>query len=322
MLATIGIDVSKARLDVVVRWDEKRMGHRQFDYTDSGQDQLLRWLKKQNVVGAAVCMEATGRYSVPIATHLHEAGYRVSIENPLRIKHFAKSMMMRAKTDKADAKALAYFAAVMSPEQWFPPTVTFQDVQDLKRLIDDLDQDRTRTLNRLEGMRANSPARRYLERQLKQIEEQLKQAKEELSQRVDQDDEFQSKCRLLVSIKGIGVTSAIQLLAEIPDWSVFSSADELVAYAGLNPAIRQSGKYQGKSRLSKCGNAHIRKILYYPALSAMQSNPQLRVFAQRLKAKGKENMVVVAAVMRKLLVLAYAIVKSGLPYDPNYQIAA
>lgn len=322
MEATIGIDVSKVHLDVTIRWAADRMVHRQFVYTKTGQDQLIRWLMKQEVIGAKVCMEATGRYSVPIATRLHEAGCHVSIENPMRIKHFVKSLMMRVKTDKADATALAYFAAVMSPKQWFPPSLTFQNIQDLKRLIDDLDQDRTRTLNRLEGMRANSPARPYLERQLKHIEKQLERVQQELSQQVDQDDKFRDQCKLLKTIKGIGEISAQQLLAEIPDWTVFGSADALVAYAGLNPAIRQSGKFKGKSRLSKCGNAHIRKSLYFPALTAMQHNPQLRAFAQRLKDSGKEKMVIVAAVMRKLLVLAYAIMKSGQPYDPNYPIAA
>ena len=98
----------------------------------------------------------------------------------------------------------------------------------------------------------------------------------------------------------------------------FHSADELVAYAGLCPHQQQSGSQLRRSWLSKQGNPHLRKALYFPALTAKQHNPHLRRFAQRLTQAGKAKMVVVAAVMRKLLVLIYTLLKSGHPYDPNY----
>lgn len=319
---TIGIDVSKAHLDVAIRGVQSKVLHRQFAYTPRGQQHLLAWLAQHEVSGASVCLEATGRYSLDIAHTLYGAGYPVSIENPARTKHFAQSLLSRQKTDKVDAMLLAHYASVMPCRRWTPPTRLSADLQELKRLADDLQTDHTRVRNRLEGLRDTSPARRYLEAQLRQLEEQLAQVERELKDLLDQDDTLKARSALLTSIKGGGATTARQLLAEIPDWSVFASADELVAYAGLNPSQRQSGSKRGYSKISKQGNAHVRKTLYFPALSAMQHHPQLKVFAERLKAAGKPKMAVVVAVMRKLLVLAYAILKSGQPYDPHYPIRA
>ena len=317
--ASVGIDVSKTHLDVAIRWQDRRWMHQQFAYTTLGQQQILDWLEAQAVMGSWVCLEATGRYSLPIATLLHRAGYRICLEAPYRTKHFAKSLMTRQKTDKVDAQLLAQYVAVMTPREWSPPTLSFQNVQDLKRLLDGLNEDRTRVINRLEGLRLASPARQHLEQQLGQLEQRIQQVKQELAEAMDDDDHFRQSLSLLTSIKGIGKTSAQQLLAEIADWSAFGSADDLVSFAGLSPQHFQSGQNKGYSRLSKRGNANIRKTLYFPALSAMQHNPHLKVFAQRLKTYGKAKMQVVVAVMRKLLVLAYAIIKSGKPYDPHYQ---
>jgi transposase len=319
---TVGIDVSKAHLDVAIQGLCAKSLHRQFPYTSKGQKRLLAWLDEHDLRGKRVCLEATGRYSIEIAETLHRAGYIVSIENPARTKHFARSLMLRQKTDKVDATVLAHYASVMTPRPWSPPTILQSNLQELKRLAEDLQTDRTRILNRLEGLRAASPARPYLEEQLQQIERQITQIEKDLSDYLNQDSTLHAQSQLLMSIKGIGKTTAIELLAEIPDWSLFGSADELVAFAGLCPQHHQSGNKAGYSRLSKQGNAHIRKTLYYPALSALQHNPHLKRFAERLKASGKPKMVVVVAVMRKLLVLAYAILKSGQPYDPSYQVSS
>jgi transposase len=319
---TIGIDVSKAHLDVAIQGLKAKPLHRQFPYTQAGQSLLVQWLNQHRVHGVPVCLEATGRYSISIALTLYEAGYPVSLENPARTKHFARSLMTRQKTDKVDAAMLAHYVSVMPCRVWSPPSVLYSDLKELQRLVEDLQTDRTRVLNRLEGLRPTSPACRYLNEQLHQLEEQLSQVEQELEKLVDKDDTLNTQATLLTSIKGIGKTTAMGLLAEIPDWSLFNSSDELVAYAGLNPSHHQSGNKAGYSAISKYGNPHLRKTLYYPALSAMQHNPHLKLFADRLKGAGKAKMAVVVAVMRKLLVLAYAILKSGQPYDPNYQAVA
>ena len=319
--ATVGIDVSKQHLDVVLLWADGREIYQRMANTPNGQDGLWRWLEQQTSTDAAVCMEATGRYGEGVAHYLYQHGCRVSIVNPTPVKHFAAALMKRHKTDKSDAYVLARYQAQMQPLTWQPPDLTQSHLQDLKRLRDDLQTDRTRVQNRLEGLRAGSPARHYLDDQLQHLQQQLAQVEDELQKLLQDNPPLEAQCQLLMTIKGIGRISALQLLAELPDLSLFDCADQLVAYAGLCPHQHQSGKQKAISWLSKQGNARIRNALYFPALSAKLHNPHLRPFAERLAAAGKAKMTVVAAVMRKLLVLVYAILKSGRPYDPNFGLA-
>jgi transposase len=318
---TIGIDVSKAKLDVCLLGEAGETAYQQVANTLAGHKLLQAWLQQHSTQPLPVCLEATGIYSQPPAQYLHQHHYPVSVVNPAPVKAFASALMKRHKTDKSDALVLARYAAHFNPPLWSPATLSQSHMHDLKRLADDLQSDRTRVKNRLEGTPAGSPARPYLQDQLAYLEKQLTHIQNELQKQLDEDRGLQSQCDLLTSIIGIGVTSALQILAELPDLTRYTSADELVAYAGLCPRQQQSGNQVARSWLSKQGSAALRKALYFPALTAKQHNPHLRRFAQRLSQSGKAKMTVVAAVMRKLLVLIYAILKSGHPYDPNYQLA-
>lgn len=318
----VGIDVSKAKLDVCLLGEGGETAYQQVANTALGHEQLRAWLQQYSPQPIPVCLEATGIYSQPAAQYLHQHHYPVSVVNPAPVKSFASALMKRHKTDKSDALVLARYAAHFNPPLWSPATLSQSHMHDLKRLADDLQGDRTRVKNRLEGTSVGSSARPYLQDQLAYLEKQLAQIQHELQQQLDEDQGLHYQCDLLTSIIGIGVTSAVQILAELPDLTRFGSSDELVAYAGLCPRQQQSGNQIAHSWLSKQGSAALRKALYFPALTAKQHNPHLRRFAQRLSDSGKAKMTVVAAVMRKLLVLIYAILKSGHPYDPNYPFAA
>ena len=126
---------------------------------------------------------------------------------------------------------------------------------------------------------------------------------------------------LLESIPGVGAATAAWLLTLLGEHYGFADAKQAVAQAGLAPVIRQSGKWAGKTRISKTGDPLLRKALYMPMLSAMQHNPAIRAFCQRLRANGKPGMAVVCAAMRKLIHIAFAILKSGKPFDPEYKPA-
>lgn len=320
--ATVGVDVAKHQLDIAAVWDTGQASYHRFANTPDGYQACRQWLQQHQLAHVPVCLEATGRYGDGVAHYLHQHGHPVSVANPATVKAFATALLRRHKTDKSDAYVLALYQARMQPTAWHPPQRVHAYLQDLQRLRDDLHTDRTRVKNRLEGLRLGSPARRYLEQQVEQLDQQLTQVEQEIDTLREQDDTLSAQCQLLTSIVGIGPTSAIQLLAELPDLTQFAAPDQLVAYAGLCPHQHQSGSQPAKTWLSKQGNPRLRKILYFPALSAKQHNPHLRCFAQRLTAAGKAKMVVVAAVMRKLLVLVYAILKSGRPYDPTFGRAA
>jgi transposase len=318
---TIGIDVSKTKLDVCLLGETGETAYQQVANTAVGYELLQTWLQQHSPQPLPVCLEATGIYSQPPAQYLYQHHYPVSVVNPAPVKAFASALMKRHKTDKSDALVLARYATHFTPPLWSPATLSQSRIHDLKRLADDLQTDRTRVKNRLEGTPVGSPARPYLQDQLAYLEKQLAQVQQELQTQLDEDQGMQHQCRLLTSIIGIGLTSALQILAELPDLKRFGSADELVAYAGLCPRQQQSGNQSARSWLSKQGSPALRKALYFPALTAKRHNPHLRRFAQRLTDSGKAKMTVVAAVMRKLLVLIYAILKSGHPYDPHYQFS-
>ena len=318
----IGIDVSKHKLDVcLLNLTSKRQQVLKVSNDTAGYIQLNQQLKAHDIHQAHICIESTGTYSAGVAVHLYEAGYLVSLVNPAETSAFAQFFNPRTKTDKQDAVMLANFVHQCSPRLWQPMNAAKQALRDLQRLLGNLQQDRTRISNRLEGCRSNSAARPHIERQLQHINEQIEQIEQDIDELIDQSDEIHVQANLLTTIKGIGSVTATALLAELPDKFEQYSAKAIAAYAGLCPQTVQSGKIC-YTYLSKRGNSRLRAALYYPALSAMRWNPHLRVFAERLKAAGKSKMTVVAAVMRKLLILAVAILKSRQPYDPQYGFSA
>jgi len=151
------------------------------------------------------------------------------------------------------------------------------------------------------------------------LDEQIAQVEGQIRQHFDDHPDLKRKRDLLTSIPGIGETTAGSLLGEIPHLDRFESAKAVAAYAGLSPRHRRSGtSIHGRPRLCKTGNSRLRKALYMPAIVALRFNPVLKIFAERLSAAGKHKRLIIGAVMRKLLVLAYGILRSGVAFDANY----
>ena len=132
---------------------------------------------------------------------------------------------------------------------------------------------------------------------------------------------LQKQRDLLTSIPGVGILTAARILGEMPNIAAFRNSKAVAAFAGLSPKHYESGSIRWPSRLSKSGNANLRRALYFPAVTAIRYNPIFQAFADRMKAAGKSNMTIIAAVMRKLLVLGYALLKSGTPFDSSYRFA-
>lgn len=322
MTTTIGIDVSKATLDVMIL-QEQTCHHRQFANTAKGHQQLQSWLDKQQAAQAPVCLEATGRYGQAITRFLYEQATPVSVVNPLRIKAYGESLLLRNKTDKSDAWLIADFCRSQQPRLWQPPDPAVETLQALQRRLEDLQQMRTQEINRLEALSKDAVVYPFIRRHLRTLEREMAKVEQAITTHIQTTPQVQQAHDLLTSIVGIGDKSASQILAELPAIQVFDNAAECAAYAGLSPRQKRSGSsVRGRTRLAKTGSAKLRKALYFPALVAMRFNPHLKRVAERLLAAGKPKMVVVGAIMRKLLCLIYAILKSGRPYDPNYQLSA
>lgn len=314
----LGIDVAKAKLDVMLRRDEGDAGvSGTFDNTASGFKKLAQWLSKRHAEQVHACLEATGMYGDDVARFLHEAGHTVSVVNPAQIKKHAESQLRRNKTDKLDAAVIADFCLKHHPRPWTPPDPAWYELRALARHLTDLKDMRQQERNRLQaGVKAVGVVKALTDH-IAFLEQQIRDLERDIQHFIDQHPDLKQQRDLIDSIPGISHLTAALLVAEIPQ-TVFEQSNDLVAFAGLNPRLWQSGTLRGHTPLSKVGSAAIRRLLYFPALSAKRFNPILAPWAAQLQARGKAKMEVVGAVMRRLLILVYGVLKSGQPFDPHF----
>ena len=317
MSAFVGIDVSKAKLDVVVLIQEQQT-YQQVANDASGIEALCQWLLTFEAIDL-VCLEATGRYGEAAAAALYGAGLPVSVVNPARIKAFAGSLLTRNKTDKYDAYLIALFAQRIQPDPWSPPSTAHRFLKQRTRLLRSLEQTAQGYRNRLKAGADDPLVLTVIQGVLDDLQPRIDSLQKAIFDFLKQHVYLNQQRQLLTSIPGIGDKTAAVLLAEIGDIHNFHSTRQLAAYVGVTPRNRQSGSSLNKpARISKQGNARLRTALYFPAISAKKWNPICHEFAQRLEHKGKAKKAIIIAVMRKLLHQVYGILKSGQPFDPHF----
>ena len=317
----LGIDISKRKFDACLIRAGGKFRHRAFPNTPAGFSQLSAWLAKHKVEHAHACLEATGAYGEALATYLHDAGHTLSVVNPAQIKAYAQSRLSRAKTDKADATLIAQFCAERRPPEWRPLPSEVRELQALARRLDSLLEMRQMESNRLE-VAATAAVRESLAGHLAYLGEEIARTEGLIRSHIDSHPGLRGQRDLLLSIPGIGETTAAKLLAEIMDVRLYESARQLAAFAGLAPRLHESGSsVRRKARLSKTGAPRLRKALYFPAIAAIKHNPYVKDLSERLRARGKCPMQVIGAAMRKLVHLAYGVLKSGRPFDPRLKTA-
>lgn len=315
----VGIDVSKHTLDAALLKAEGKPRHKVFANSSEGHQQLLAWLQAQRVTVAHACLEATGTWAEAIALALHEAGHQVSLVNPALIHAFGRSQLKRTKTDKADAQLIAHFCQMHQPPPWTPPAPALRQLQALVRRLESLDQMRQMEANRLDSGVTCDEVRASLQEHILYLETHMEQTRRQIKEPIDQHPDLKSQSQLLASIPGIGAATAALLLAELGDIRHFANARQVAAFAGLVPRIRESGtSVRSRPRLSKVGSSRLRKSLYFPAMTALRFNPLVKALGLRLAAQGKCKMLILGAAMRKLLHLAYGVLKSGRPFDANF----
>jgi len=313
----LGIDIAKAKFDVALLINGKVKKTKVFDNATVGFNALSSWLMKQDITQLHACMEATGVYGDELATYLYDQGFVVSVVNPAQVKSFSGAQLNRAKTDKADAKLIAQFYASMQPEPWLPPPMHVRELQALVQRLAALQQMERQERNRFDI--AAPVIQPSIKAVLATIQAEIKVVEQMIRDHIDHHPDLKDQSDLLDSIPGLGDATIARLLAFIGDVHRFNNAKALAAFVGLNPTVFESGSsVRGKSRLSKKGNAVIRRALYMPAIVARRYNPIIKTFAQRLKDAGKSNMLIIGAVMRKLLHIIYGVLKSRKPFDANY----
>jgi transposase len=322
MFPALGIDVAKETLAVALRVDAHQVACGTFDNSPVGFARLMRWAERLTAACTqplSVCLEATGRYGEGVAEALVAVGYHVSVVNPHCIHAYGESQQLIGKSDKRDAKLIALYCGRHELPAWQPPTPEQQALQELNRHLDDLKTARQRLANRLSAGVRTTLVQQSLQEQIDLLERQMAETQAELDRLIQQDETRRQQFGLLTSIPGIGPATANKFLAEVGDWTQFTSADQLAASAGRVPKQHQSGSsVHKKAVLVKKGNRPLRTAFYMPALAAERFNPVIAALTARLRARGKSKMAIIGAGLHKLLRLAYGVLKSGRPFDPAY----
>lgn len=308
-----GIDISKSVFDVY----SESTGHVQLHNDEKGFKIFLRTLPKK----ALVIMEATGYYHYRLAQFLYKKGVAVSVVNPLSVKRFIQMKLAKVKTDKSDAKAIYEYGTKNELPMYNALTEVQSECLQLFRLLDNYLKKRTQTKNKKHGEEVlgipSNYAYRSLKRDLTHLNKEIKGIEERLLELVKQDQQHQLS--LLKSIPGMGTKTALFLIVVTEGFKKFETASQLCSYVGITPTIRESGSsVRGRSRISKVGNKKLRNLLFLCAFSACKHNKACREIYERIVAKGKSKKLALIAVSNKLLKQAFAIAKSGLPYDENF----
>ena len=300
----VGIDVSKAQLDVAVRPD----GRFAVSNDDAGIAQVIERLSAGPPT--LVVVEATGGFEMPLAGALAAAGFPVVVVNPRQVRDFAKATGRLAKTDALDAQTLAHFAEVIRPELRPLPDEQTQALAAILARRRQLVEMLTAEKNRLGS--APKPVRKSLRTHIAWLERELSHTDSDLAQAIRESPVWHEKDELLRSTPGVGPVLTTTLLADLPELGRLTGK-QIAALVGVAPLNRDSGTFRGK-RTVWGGRAQVRGALYMAALVASRFNPVIRAFYQRLCTAGKAKKVALTACMRKLLIILNAMLKHRTPW--------
>lgn len=314
MSVFIGIDVSKATLDVAIRQAENSQ-HFQVTNNPVGFRKIQRRLSTLNHI-SRIALEASGRYGEALAFWLLEQGYPVSYLNPKLTHRFAQTQLRYNKTDADDARLIAHYAQLYQPALWQAPSPAQRLLIQRSRRLDTLNKTRQQERNRLSSGLNDHFVCLQIQTHIDYLDTLIIATRKSIRQLIRQDPTLKRNYRLLTSIKGIGEVTASLFLAEIPDVSRFHNIKQLTAFFGLDPQDWQSGtSVKRPAHISKHGNSRLRAALYMPALTAMKHNTACQLLNQRLEKKHKPGKVRVVAIMRKLLHQIFGVLKNQQPFD-------
>lgn len=296
--------------------EQEQEAVREFQNSPAGYAQLLRWIESRapgllDAKAVHFCMEATGAYSDGLAMFLSEQEQPVSVVNPAWIKHSGRSTGRINKTDPADGRLCAHYARKERPALWRMAAPEVRTLTAMVRRLQSLTEQLVQEKNRLAVPGLVIPVKRSIHKSVRFLEQHIEELEGQIKKHIDEHPGLKQDRDLLISIPGVGDTLAHWILAELPDVRVFDAAKSAAAYAGLSPRLHESGTSVCKrAHISKAGNRNLRRALYMPALSAIRYNPAVKEIFDRLIARGMARKAALCAAMRKLLMIAYGVLKN------------
>jgi len=327
---SIGTDLSKEKFDACISAIDinhyvKIVSTRCFNNTPKGIKEFYKWTqaKFKDDIPAFYTMEATGVYYEKLAWYLYRQGSNVSVVLPNRAKKYLQSLGIKSKNDTIDSKGLARMGAEQKLEIWQAPDESILQLRGITRQRESLQETKTRFNNQLEALQCGEYVDGNIIRQQKEIMEvidkKIKETEKLILNLVNNDTELSEKVQKITKISGVGILTVATVIAETNAFNLIKNQRQLVSYAGYDVIENQSGKHVGKTKISKKGNSHIRRILYMPALSVVSNNePIFRNLYERVYERTKIKMKGYVAVQRKLLVLIYILWKNNEEYKREY----
>jgi transposase len=305
---SVGVDIAKDTLEVHLHPAGKG---RRFGNDAKGWAALIAWLKGFPI--ARIAFEPSGAYHHAFERRLAAAGLPLVKVNPRQARRFAEAIGRPVKTDAVDAALLARFAALLKPPVRPVVSATLDAMKELQVARRALVKDRVAAQNR--GHTHRSPLlKRQAAARLRQIDRQITAIDAALRTQLDADPVLQARFEILLSIPGVGAATAFALLVEMPELGAIAHKGA-ASLAGLAPVARDSGQHRGK-RFIRGGRAHLRQALYLPALVAVRFNAAMKAKYHALLAAGKLPKVALVAIMRKLLILANALLRDRRTWSP------
>ena len=307
----IGIDISKATLDV---YDGKKSY--KFENTEIGFQQVVSLAEE--IKNTILIFEPTGIYSYALTAFCSKNRIHIVMVGPKESRDFARSLKVRSKTDKIDAKVLYKYQSHVEPEMVKIPSVNHEamKVQEMLNVYESIQSNKQRFKNQIESTSKNN---KDLLRTLNRLIDNLDTEAQKLFNKIEllllKDTEIKESYDAISKIPSIGQKSALYLCAFFLKYPS-ANAKEMTALLGLDPMMKDSGTFRGKQRISKHGGQQIRNLLYLPTLCAIQHNPRIKKFYEGLTARAKTKKLAVIAAMRKLILMAFSIFKSKEDYQP------
>lgn len=330
---SLGIDTSKDKLDVCMSSiDENQapriQGTRTFFNTPNGWKLLVEWVsrfRKDLSVPFSVVIEATGVYHEGVSYYMRDLGLPLSVILPNTGKYFAKSLNEKSKNDQVDARILSRMGLDRKLPIWKGLDGNLLKIRHLTRERESIVCEKTVVMNQLHAHALSHQAdQRIIQRKHDLIEflnKQIENIEAQILGILESDPLLKAKIENVCTIKGVGIMTALCIIAETNGFELFENKNQVVSFSGYDVVERQSGtSLNGTTKISKKGNAHIRKALHFPALTAIQHDPKMKsLYSRVVERNPKVKMKGVVSVQRKLLVLIYTLYKSGKPYDVDYE---
>ena len=327
---SVGIDCSKDEfhgalilLDSTMKMVIKST--RKFSNTPRGFSSCASWIKSHQklAIPVGLTMEATGNYHENLAFYFYNNGFHVNVVLPNKAKKYLQSLGFKSKNDTIDSKGLALMGAQQQLECWEPLSSSIYELRTLTRYHEQLTCHRTQLKNQLSSLKYNIYQVKVvingLKKQIALLDKQLLEIKERIEQMINQDAIISERINKILPVKGVGVLTLATIIAETNGFKLFKNQRQLTSYAGYDVVENQSGKRTGKTRISKKGNRHIRRIMHMAAFNVVKyGEPKFVNLYNRIMSRNTLKMIAYVAIQRKLLCLIYALWKKNEAYDTRY----